>query len=112
MTEQTRDACHQTTLRSSLQKRISFLMTAGVVLLTLLLVTAVLGLILSAASDDAGVAAVRALAWILVITAGLVLVAILATLSKAVLLLLSGEELSDAVSVPPASSPLNESPER
>jgi hypothetical protein len=99
------NAPHQTTLRCALRQRISFLVTAGIVLLTLLIVSAALGLVLAATSDDAGVAAVRAVAGILAITTGLVLIAILATLSKAVLFLLSAGESPGAA----PDSPRNQS---
>ena len=81
-------------------------------LLGLLVVSVVVGLILSAAGDLAGVAAVRAVAGILAVTAGLVLVAILATLAQAVLLILQEEDQTESrPDPPPAGNPASQSSE-
>jgi Na+/melibiose symporter-like transporter len=86
--------------------------TAGGVLLGLLVVSAVVGLILSAAGDVAGEAAVRAVAGILAITTGLVLLAILITLAQAVLLILQEEDVPASRSDPPPSgTPTSQSTE-
>ena len=106
------DAGQRAALRQSLRKRISNFVNAGSVLLGLLVVSAVVGLILSAASDMAGVAAVRAVAGILAVTAGLVLVAILATLAQAVLLILQEEDQTGSRSdPPPVGNPVSQSSE-
>lgn len=87
--------------RQALSRQISVLRTAGLLLLALIAVSVVLGLILNAADDQSGVSAVRAVVGVLAIIGVLILAGLMASLSRAVLILLEspeGEDEEDAVS--------------
>jgi len=78
--------------RQALCRRISVLRTAGLLFLALIVVSVVLGLILSAAGDQSGVSAVRVVVGILAIVSVLILAGLMASLSRAVLILLESPE--------------------
>ena len=95
MTERPLDAGHPEGLRHALCRQISLLRTAGLLLLALIVVSVVLGLILNAADDQSGVSAVRAVVGVLAVLSVLILVGLLASLSRAVLILLKSHEGED-----------------
>ena len=78
--------------RQALCRQISVLRTAGLLLLALIAVSVVLGLILNAADDQSGVSAVRAAVGVLAVTGVLILAGLMASLSRAVLILLKSPE--------------------
>ena len=78
--------------RQALCRQISVLRTAGLLLLALIAVSVVLGLILNAADDQSGVSAVRAVVGVLAVLSVLILACLMASLSRAVLVLLESPE--------------------
>lgn len=92
MTERPLEAGHPEGLRQVLCRQISLLRTAGLLLIALIVVFVVLGLILNAADDPSGVSAVRVVVGVLAVLSVLILAGLLASLSRAVLILLESRE--------------------
>ena len=92
MTESPLEAGHPEELRQVLCRRIALLTAVGLLLLALIVVSVVLGLILNAADDWTGVSAIRAVVGVLAVLSVLILAGLLASLSRAVLILLESRE--------------------